>query len=428
MNIKKTLKRASAAIAALGVLALAPVASAQADPVNITVTDAVMDLGTLSGVPAISSEVPDPPASLSGEVTDGVVSIPKAGFVFPPKVTEVTAGVTAEIRMEANEDMTGTYDSGTGDMSLTASLKAEVDVLGTTCVISPINLVLSTSSGKPYLGVPFESGLSGPGALSAMWTSLPPVTGGGSCGIVQQLIQGKGGIWMAQDIATPETCEDQPQPPTHPGCLSDASPPEVAPNITSGPSGAVTETSATFGFEKGVDEPQEVTGFVCSIDGGAFDPCDSGTVKYDNLTLGDHSFSVRAKNTLGEGPIATRSWTISEDVKPPDPDPAKLGGLKVKPKSKKVKRGKKVTITAKVKNVGESAATGVKICVTAPKKLVKVKKCVSKGSLGAGKTATAKFKVTVKKKAKKGKKAVLKLKATAKGLAAKKGKATIKVK
>jgi hypothetical protein len=104
---------------------------------------------------------------------------------------------------------------------------------------------------------------------------------------------------------------------------------------------------------------------------------------------------------------------------------AKLS-LIASPKSLKVKRGKKGSVSAIVFNSGGKTAHGVKVCVKAPKKLVKVKKCQTIGGLGAGKTKTKQFKVKVSKKAKKGKKITLKFTASSKN--AGKKTATVKVK
>jgi hypothetical protein len=103
---------------------------------------------------------------------------------------------------------------------------------------------------------------------------------------------------------------------------------------------------------------------------------------------------------------------------------AKLG-LITTPKTIKVKRGKKGSISAIVFNSGGKTAHGVKVCVKAPK-TVKVKKCQTIGGLGAGKTKTKQFKVKVTKKAKKGKKITLKFTASSKN--AGKKTATVKVK
>jgi uncharacterized repeat protein (TIGR01451 family) len=217
--------------------------------------------------------------------------------------------------------------------------------------------------------------------------------------------------------------------------------PEKAPKLTGTPATSTEQTSAEFTYEAGEGESSPVTGFECKLDSGEFAACDSGTQSYEGLVAGAHKFTVRAKNQTGPGPESTYDWTITEAQKCPDgttgtppncvgppTGKAKLGALKIQPKTKAVKRGKKATVTVKVKNTGNGAAKGVKVCVTAPKKLVQVKKCVNLGQVAAGKTKNAKFKVTVKKKAKKGKKAVLKFKATSSNAGNKSGKATVKVK
>lgn len=82
--------------------------------------------------------------------------------------------------------------------------------------------------------------------------------------------------------------------------------------ITSGPSGTVGETSATFAFsasEGGVT-------FACQIDGGAFATCTSPRT-YTGLASGGHTFSVRATDAAGNvGTTASTSWTV--DATPPE--------------------------------------------------------------------------------------------------------------
>ena len=130
-----------------------------------------------------------------------------------------------------------------------------------------------------------------------------------------------------------------------------------------------------------------------------------------------------------EATTVTAEFTA--DPTPPDPPPPagkpKLANLKIKPKSKKVRRGKKVTFKVKVKNTGDATAKKLKVCVKGPKKLVKVPKCRKPGKLAAGRSKTVKFKVKVKKRAKKGKKAKLTFTAYAKGAKKKSGKATVKI-
>lgn len=420
-----TVRRTLSIILGTAAMLLIPVVAAQSAPVHIDVTEAVLDLGALTKVPAISSELGDPPATFDGDLEGDDLAVPKAGFYFPPKDADLGGGMIATINMYANEDITGTYDATSGELALNMNLKATVEVLGGTCVISPLEFSLSTENGKPYVGERFEGGIEQPGAVSASWTKLPPVTGGGMCGTVGGLIAGPGGIWMSQDIKEPKTCADKP---SHPGCDASVQPPEVAPNITEGPGSSTDSTDATFKFTKGSSETSDVKGFKCALDGSEFAACDSGSIDYTALAIGDHTFSVKATNDNGEGPTADYNWTITPKVTPPQPKKPKLANLKIKPKKRAVKRGKKAVIKVKVKNNGAGKATGVKVCVKAPKKLVKVKKCVKLGQIGAKKAKTAKFKVTVKRKAKRGKKATLKFKATAKGTGAKNGKAVVKIK
>lgn len=398
-------------------------APAQAAPLSMSIDNAVLDLGGLTGVRAIDPTLdpPDPPATLTGDLTGNDVNIPKEGFVFPTKTAEVQPGLPAEIDMEANEDLVGTFDAGSGELSIEVSLKATVAVFGATCVISPIQLELSTDNARPYLGEPFGSGIEGDGVLSAAWTGLPPVTGGGLCGTVAGLIAGPGGIAMSHGVYDFKTCESMPSDPR---CEGDPVP-TAAPKITAAPPATTSSDVASFSFSKGDGETVEPTGFECSLDGGAFAACNSGNKTYTGLTQGTHTFQVKAVTSGGAGPVADHKWTVNKGG--PGEGSAKFGALKAKPKSKKVKRGKAVVITTKVKNVGDAAASGVKVCVKAPKKLVKVKKCVTRGNLPAGATATMKFKVKVKPKARKKANVKLTFKATGKGLAAKTARTTIRV-
>ncbi|MCB0862106.1 MAG: hypothetical protein KDB66_02705 [Solirubrobacterales bacterium] len=93
-----------------------------------------------------------------------------------------------------------------------------------------------------------------------------------------------------------------------------------------------------------------------------------------------------------------------------------------------MKKLKKAIFKVKVKNAGDAAATTVKVCAKAPKKLAKVSKCVKLGTLAAGASKTASISVKVTKKAKKGKKIKVAFTVTGKGVAKKTGSGTLKVK
>jgi hypothetical protein len=96
-----------------------------------------------------------------------------------------------------------------------------------------------------------------------------------------------------------------------------AAPAEVGPQpdpiaqITSGPTGLVTATSASFTFTS----PTPPVTFECSLDGAAFEACTSPK-SYTGLEPGGHLFRVRAVDPVNtKGPPASRPWTIEL---PPD--------------------------------------------------------------------------------------------------------------
>jgi hypothetical protein len=77
--------------------------------------------------------------------------------------------------------------------------------------------------------------------------------------------------------------------------------------ISSGPAASSTSTSASFSFTS--SEPG--TTFQCALDSAAFATCASPT-SYSNLTVGSHSFQVRAVDPAGntDSTPATYPWTI----------------------------------------------------------------------------------------------------------------------
>ena len=85
------------------------------------------------------------------------------------------------------------------------------------------------------------------------------------------------------------------------------SPAPPMPVITSSPANPTNQASASFSF---TDTEAGVT-FSCQLDGSAFSTCSSPTT-YSSLSQGNHTFSVKAQDGLGnQSAAATFSWTIS---------------------------------------------------------------------------------------------------------------------
>jgi hypothetical protein len=82
-------------------------------------------------------------------------------------------------------------------------------------------------------------------------------------------------------------------------------PPDTA--IDSGPTGTVTETTASFAFSS----TEAGSTFACKLDGSAFESCTSPK-SYSGLATGSHTFDVKAIDSAGaEDPSpASRTWTI----------------------------------------------------------------------------------------------------------------------
>jgi pimeloyl-ACP methyl ester carboxylesterase len=78
--------------------------------------------------------------------------------------------------------------------------------------------------------------------------------------------------------------------------------------IESSPSGVVREASVTFKYA--ADPAVEGTAFECRLDGGEFASCPSSSVTYTGLSVGNHTFAVRAVTPTGHTDVspATVAW------------------------------------------------------------------------------------------------------------------------
>jgi len=96
---------------------------------------------------------------------------------------------------------------------------------------------------------------------------------------------------------------------TTPPPSPDTTPPQTT--INSGPVGNTTSTGASFGFSSS----ESGSSFQCKLDSGSWGACTSPQ-SYSSLTLGIHTFSVKATAGTGntDSTPASRSWNIVDPV------------------------------------------------------------------------------------------------------------------
>jgi len=125
--------------------------------------------------------------------------------------------------------------------------------------------------------------------------------------------------------------------------------------ITSGPTGAVRATSATFAFS--ANENQAT--YQCAFDSTAYTAC-SSPVTYAGLApASSHAFSVRAVAADGrtDPSPATRSFSV---------DPVVDVGVTATAAPDPVKKGGTLTWTTQVRNLAATSATGLRLTQTVP--------------------------------------------------------------
>jgi Polysaccharide lyase len=101
---------------------------------------------------------------------------------------------------------------------------------------------------------------------------------------------------------------------------TDTTPPETT--ITSGPSGTITTSSASFAF----DSSESGSTFACRMDGAAWGGCTSPK-SYSGLANGAHTFDVRATDSANNTDASPASRAFTVDVAQPptcQPAPAQL--------------------------------------------------------------------------------------------------------
>jgi len=145
------------------------------------------------------------------------------------------------------------------------------------------------------------------------------------------------------------------------------------------------------------------------------------TIAFKPGSAGAKTASIRLNGNIPETMVQLSGTGIAT---PPPPPKANLA-LKA---PKKIKRGKKLKVTAAVTNTGASALTNVVLATKVPGKLAKAPKKITIASIPVGKTVKKTIQVAVKKKAKKGKKLTVNVSLTAAGKKLSAAKKSVRIK
>lgn len=196
---------------AVAALLLAAPASAYAGDVALEFDNAVLDTpGTPDSVVVDPSGPPIRATAALDEAT-GAFTVAPATFDFPEY--SFSSPVPGTVDVILNTPATGQFDLATGQVTLSANFQAQISISGFgDCNIDTGPVVLSTENAEPLQGRRFPAGVpgfvTGDGAVTVSWPSLPPGTGSG-CSLIEPFVNGPGGFWMSRGISP--TPEEQPQ-------------------------------------------------------------------------------------------------------------------------------------------------------------------------------------------------------------------------
>jgi hypothetical protein len=205
-------------IALVSLLALGVCTSAaSAEPLSMTFTEGRANVGAdqLTDDPLF-----DPPKTApfeaqidpGGSITAGALTVPQFSTFIEDDPVDANVTVDFEIGV-----ISGDFNQATGALTLQGTAGGILTANGKECAVStePPVLPLSTltagsTHGGPHSGVPFTHGLSGAGAIAGQWsdmTATPVIPGDGVvvCEVVEEAIEGPGGVWLEQkgDVVPP---------------------------------------------------------------------------------------------------------------------------------------------------------------------------------------------------------------------------------
>jgi hypothetical protein len=142
-------------------------------------------------------------------------------------------------------------------------------------------------------------------------------------------------------------------------------------SITAAPDDPSGSTEASISFT--ATDSSGIASLECQLDGGAFEPC-SSPVSYTGLNDGEHTFTVRATDNVGNTGSASHTWTVdtslpaaeaprlylplvvrSSAAQPADAAPDLVGSVAIAPDRRSFAAGEPVAFTVTITNVGDAA-------------------------------------------------------------------------
>jgi len=231
--------RALGAIALTLLLLGVCAATASAQPLSLTFTEARANVGVQLEDEALFG-APDT-APFEAQIDPGSGAITAGHLNVPQFFTHITEPIVAFVSVDFDiGEIEGSFDQATGALVLEGKaggiLTAQSGTNeGEECSVSTAEVLVESTAGKaaadgsPRSGVPFSHGLTGAGSIAGQWTDMEatPVNESDAdnvsfCNNVEGQIDGPGGVWLEQkgDVVPPSAPQLTGTDPAAPGGLS----------------------------------------------------------------------------------------------------------------------------------------------------------------------------------------------------------------